>query len=127
MKGLQKFRNSRELGLQQESLALSYLQNKGLELVKRNYRSRWGEIDLIMLQPPAILVFVEVRFRKSSSFGSAKESITRPKQQRIKRTAAYFLLRHKKFQQLVSRFDVVAVATEQSGETCLDWIQHAFY
>ena len=57
-------------GEQAEAIALRYLQAKGLDLVERNYRCRFGEIDLIM-RDGKTLVFTEVRLRKSNAFGGA--------------------------------------------------------
>lgn len=69
-------------GTEAEQLALAFLQSKGLVLVAKNFRTRRGEIDLIMLDNK-VLVFVEVRFRSSISFGSAEESITAQKCHRL--------------------------------------------
>ncbi|WP_166396602.1 YraN family protein [Rubrobacter marinus] len=62
-----------ELG---ESLALGYLVRKGYELVERNYRTRHGEIDLI-LRGEDVLVFVEVKARRGRGFGDPLEAVTR--------------------------------------------------
>ena len=73
-----------------EQHAARYLQQQGLKPVAQNYRSRFGEIDLIM-QDGATLVFVEVRLRRSANFGGAAASIDARKQQRIIRTAQQYL------------------------------------
>ena len=73
-------------GAEAEQLALDFLQAKGLELVVKNFRTRRGEIDLIM-RDNAILVFVEVRFRSNLNFGTAEESITAQKCQRLSSAA----------------------------------------
>ena len=70
---------SRPGGAEAEDLACAWLQARGLRLLERNYRSRRGEIDLIM-QDGEQLVFVEVRYRASNRYGSAAESITSAKQ-----------------------------------------------
>lgn len=69
-----------------EQLALSYPQNNGLKLITRNLRQRSGEIDLIM-QDAKVLVFIKIRRRQSEQFGSALESVTYQKQQRLIQTA----------------------------------------
>jgi putative endonuclease len=77
-------------GAAAEALAAEFLQARGLSLVKRNYRCRGGEIDLIA-RDGATLVFVEVRLRSGSAFGGARESITATKRRRLKFAAGLFL------------------------------------
>lgn len=79
-----------------------------------------------MLHPPQHLVFVEVRYRKSSDFGSPMATVTPRKQQKIRRTAALFLQKHKRYQAMASRFDVVAILSGPSGIDEIQWIRHAF-
>jgi putative endonuclease len=69
-------------GADAEQLGREFLISKGLQFVAKNFRTRRGEIDLIMLDNK-VLVFVEVRFRSSISFGSAEESITAQKCHRL--------------------------------------------
>ena len=77
-------------GAAAEALAAEFLQARGLSVVKRNYRCRGGEIDLIA-RDGATLVFVEVRLRSSSDFGGARASITAAKRRRLKFAAGLFL------------------------------------
>jgi putative endonuclease len=77
-------------GAAAEALAAEFLQSRGLAIVKRNYRCRGGEIDLIA-RDGATLVFVEVRLRSSSAFGGARASITAAKRRRLKFAAGLFL------------------------------------
>ena len=95
-------------------------------MLRRNFSSRCGEIDLIMLHPPDQLVFVEVRFRQSAEFGSAKASVTRDKQTRIKQTAATFLQKNTRYQCFACRFDVVAITRSREEAVEIEWIRHAF-
>ena len=74
-------------GTAAEDLALRYLEARGLSLVTRNFRCRTGELDLIM-RDGEHLVFVEVRSRRSTRYGTPAESVTRTKQQRLLRAAA---------------------------------------
>lgn len=104
-----------ELGQQAEERALAYLQQQGLVLLARNYRCRAGEIDLIMRQQQ-LLVFVEVRSRRSAAFGGAAASVGRLKQQRLWRTAEHYLLRYAR--PPACRFDLVAI---DGG--ALSWLQ----
>ena len=77
-------------GVAAEELAARYLVTQGLHIVARNYRCRFGEIDLIARDGEA-LVFVEVRLRRSGRFGGALASITRAKQKKLMATARCYL------------------------------------
>lgn len=120
---------SRALGETVEQQVLDYLQRQGLKLIARNFHSRQGEIDLIMRDRDS-LVFVEVRYRKGSRFGSAAESVDPRKQQRLIQAAQYFLLRNPSLQALACRFDVVACSPEPGNFTrprlSIKWISDAF-
>jgi len=102
-----------------ESLACRYLEQQGLVLVERNYRCRTGEVDLIMRDGDC-LVFVEVRSRHNSRYGTPAETITRTKQRRLCRAAAHYLLTHRC--NTPCRFDVIAILQQQK----LEWIRDAF-
>lgn len=115
---------SYQLGQWAEEKASEYLQQKGLLLVEKNYRSRLGEIDLIM-KDSGVCVFVEVRLRNHKGYATVLESVTRAKQQKIIKTASYYLQTHRLSDKMVCRFDVIAVALE--GEQCsFDWVKQAF-
>jgi putative endonuclease len=105
-----------------ETLACEFLTKKGLICLARNYRCKTGEIDLIM-QDQDIFVFVEVRYRQPSSFASAIESISPQKQQKLIRTA-YFYLQQKKLFDQAFRFDTVTLSNLKSPD--FDWIPNAF-
>ena len=109
-------------GIVAEELALHYLEARGLTLVTRNFRCRSGELDLIMRDGEQ-LVFVEVRSRRYACYGTPAESVTRTKQQRLLRAAAFYLQRQRL--DLPCRFDVVAIL-QPDGEPQVEWIQDAF-
>ncbi len=111
------------LGRRGESAVASYLKRKGMSIVKRGYRCRQGEIDIIAREGD-VLCFVEVKTRSDSSFGSAAESITSEKMKRISYTALHYLARRKLRDQPV-RFDVVLVDTS-GPEMEIELIQNAF-
>jgi len=117
-------RNSRQQGQKAEQLALRHLQKQGLQLLKQNFHCRQGEIDLIMSQDENI-IFIEVRQRSQTRHGSALESITQQKQQRIIHTAHYYLQQHPKQASQPCRFDVVAIDGEENQEK-IQWLQNAF-
>ena len=110
-------------GASAETLACDYLRDAGLDLVARNVRSRFGEIDLVM-RDGATIVFVEVRYRRSNRYGAAAETIDARKQSRIRATAEQFLLRQPRLAQSPCRFDVLAV--EGEGPVEIHWLQNAF-
>ena len=78
------------------------------------------------MQHEAVLVFVEVRFRKHGRFASAAHSVDGRKQRKLCRTAAYFLRRHPKYQNTPVRFDVVAFDGPTHDDFELQWLRDAF-
>lgn len=94
------------LGRDAEARALVFLEQQGLSLIEKNFRCRAGEIDLIM-RDEQTLVFIEVRSRKNQHFGGAAASVGPVKQQRLWRTASFYLLRFP--QPPACRFDLVAI------------------
>lgn len=107
------------LGQEMEERACGFLQSHGLDLIERNYRTRRGEIDLVM-RDGGQLVFVEVRFRASQRFGGALASVDGRKQARLIAAARHYMLARN--YQGQARFDVVALeGTEQ-----VQWIRDAF-
>lgn len=108
-------------GAQAEHWAAQYLQQQGLKPVTANYRSRFGEIDLIM-RDGAALVFVEVRLRRNADFGGAAASIDTRKQQRLIRTAQQYLAGLTQIPPC--RFD--AVLMDDVRGTNVQWLKNAF-
>ena len=106
-------------GQEAEAIAAKYLKAQGLKLITSNYRSRFGEIDLIM-QNGESLVFIEVRLRKSKAFGGAEESITASKQHKIVITAEYYLQQHGN---QACRFDVILM--NKADAQNITWIKNA--
>ena len=119
---------SHSIGQQAENACCEYLKQQGLKLVAKNYRGHRGEIDIIM-QDGNTLVFVEVRFRKNSFYGSGLESVNIQKQQRILNTAEQYLQNETKLKN--GRIDVVAMSQKLQNEQTEDnysfeWIKNAF-
>ena len=108
-----------------ETLALGWLQARGLMLVERNYRvargpgAPGGEVDLIMRERDGTIVFVEVRVRRDTRFGGAAASVGVAKQQRLVFAATHFLRTLRALPPC--RFDVVAVDGER-----IEWLRAAF-
>ncbi len=105
-----------------ETYACFYLRKRGLRLIQRNYHCRGGEIDLIMRQQQC-LVFVEVRYRRSTHFGNAAETVSRRKQQRLIKTAYLYLQKHSLTQQ-ACRFDVITL--HGLHPIVIEWLPDAF-
>ena len=109
-------------GREAETEALKHMRQQGLRLVESNYSTRFGEIDLIMLDDET-LVFVEVRYRKQDRFGSALESVDWKKRDRLIKTAHCFLQKNHDHVTRPCRFDVIGLGRDQGK---IDWIQNAF-
>lgn len=106
-------------GKEAEQRAARLLTGHGLRELCRNYRCRGGEIDLIM-QDGEQRVFVEVRYRSRSDYGSAAESVHWGKQRRLTLAAQHYLL--KTGFSGPCRFDVVAI----DGNKAPSWLKNAF-
>ena len=104
-----------------EALAAQYLQKKRYKIAATNYRSRYGEIDLIVSNRK-YLVFVEVKLRKSDRFASAFEFVDSHKQDRIRTTAELYLSQFPT--ELQPRFDVIEIYAPQGTETLHPQINH---
>jgi putative endonuclease len=110
-----------QAGAHYESQARHFLERKGLRFIAANVHSRGGEIDLIM-KHGAVIVFVEVRYRRSNHFGSAAASVTRRKQQKLLHAASYWLARTSgSFDTVDCRFDVLAFTGNE-----IEWLTNAF-
>jgi putative endonuclease len=110
-----------ESGIAAEDAALAHLRAAGLELLARNVRYPFGEIDLVMREG-ATLAFVEVRFRRGKAFGGAAASVDAKKRRKLARAAQAWLAGHRAHARAPCRFDVVAVSP---GAGC-EWLRAAF-
>ena len=105
-----------------EALVAEYLEARGCRIVEKEWRCRFGEIDLIAEQEGTLL-FVEVKLRKSAAFAEALEFVDRHKQERIRRTAELYLCEHPE-QTKQPRFDVIEVYAPFGTETKRPEIRH---
>lgn len=108
-------------GAQAERWAADFLQKQGLTLITQNYRSRYGEIDVIMQDGDA-LIFVEVRQRSRADYGGAAASIDQHKQQKLIRTAQHYLTQLARTPPC--RFDVVLMDDAEGHNA--QWLKNAF-
>lgn len=106
-----------------EQIALDYLIGKGYSPVERNYRTRYGEVDLI-LRSGDTLVFVEVKLRRGLEFGDPLDSVTPRKQKTIRNLAeSYLVEREPDFEEV--RFDVVGILETRGGME-IQHVENAF-
>lgn len=110
-----------QLGVWGEALAAEYLRKKRYRVVASRFRSRFGEIDLIV-RNREYLVFVEVKLRKNSDFAQAREFVDGKKQARIRTTASMYLALHPTEQK--TRFDVIEIYAPDGMETVRPVINH---
>lgn len=101
------------LGRRGESDALAYLESRGFKLVERNYRTRFGELDLITISPTGGLVFVEVKARMRSEVGSPLEQIDQCKVSHLTKAIALYADHHQ-CQEKQSRLDAIGIRYEIS-------------
>ena len=107
-----------------ECLAVRFLRRRGYRIVERNYRCRYGEIDLVALDGDEI-VFVEVKTRSSTAFGSPTEAVTYTKRRRLAQAARdYCNRRH--LADPSCRCDVVAILVPAGGKPEIELFRDAF-
>lgn len=115
--------NSHSIGAQSELLAKDFLSQQGLTFVAQNYRCPQGEIDLIFKDAKQ-WVFVEVKNRKNSLFGSPAEWVTKSKQRKLILAAQHYIACHKISSRDAMRFDVVGIT--QLNAQRIEWFKNAF-
>src|SRR3989339_670419 len=101
----------RSFGNSGEELAASFLQKQGFKILKRQYRSPFGEIDLIAEDPKRWIVFVEVKPRRSLESGYPEEAVTEQKRRHLEASGEYFL-EEQALERRPYRFDVIAIVQE---------------
>ncbi len=100
--------NKRKIGAEGEERAENYLLSLGFEIITRNWGIKSGEIDIIARSPESDFVFVEVKFVKSGTYGSAPFKATPSKIKQVHRVADLFLKEHNMIGKTV-RVDVIAI------------------
>ena len=114
---------NQSLGKAGEDAAAVYLKGKGCRILKRNFKCRLGEVDIIACDG-ATICFVEVKTRSSEDFGVPQEAVSRKKQAQISKAALYYLKTKKLFEKS-ARFDVVSVLYKDNVPK-IDLIENAF-
>ncbi len=100
-----------DFGRRNEELAAEFLKKNGYRILKRNYRCKTGEIDIIA-KDKGTICFVEVKARSNQNFGLPQEAVDRYKQKQIGKAAVSFLSSHALFGKS-ARFDVVSVLWQE--------------
>ena len=111
--------NNQTLGKLGEQIAVSYLRNQGYKIIETNFYKKWGEIDIIAIEPKAskgkgVLVFVEVKTRREFDFITPEESISSKKISSLKKTALFYKNSHKDFPEVL-RIDFVGVVLNKEN------------
>ena len=101
-------------------MAVRYLENHGVKIVERNFRNRYGEIDIIGYDGE-YLVFFEVKYRKNLQKGSPFEAVSPKKCHTICRVADYYRMKNGIGDYVPMRFDVIAICGNET-----DWLRNAF-
>ena len=99
--------NKRNIGTRYENMAVEYLLSQGHTIIKRNYRTRLGEIDIIS-KDNSTIVFTECKYRSNNRYGYAIEAVDVRKQHKISRVALFFCSRYG-YTSFPCRFDVIGI------------------
>jgi putative endonuclease len=114
--------NKKEIGFLAEELVKSYLLKSKYEILERNYRTKFGEIDIIAYDRiDDAIVFVEVRYRSDSSYGSPQETVNYYKQLKIINSALVYI-KNKNLKEVNYRFDIISVTEDNK----IEHIKNAF-
>ncbi|MCK4650725.1 YraN family protein [Candidatus Babeliales bacterium] len=114
---------TRQLGIDGELIIANFLEKKNFKILAKNYRTKYGEIDLIA-QKGELIVFVEVKTRKTRYFPISTVVTTR-KQKKIIKTAKFFILSNNVIDK-VCRFDIATIVQYSSGHE-IEYIENAFF
>ena len=117
------------LGRHGEEIACRYLRSKGYVILEKNFRSRYGELDIIARQG-GVITFVEVKTRRNRRFGEPFEAVTLRKQERVRRMASAWLMTQRDesaHAERIYRFDVISIVlADDGGMKTLEHIEDAF-
>lgn len=112
--------NKRVLGFDKEFIASEYLKERGLEILDKNFSSSHAEIDIIA-RDGNYIVFVEVKYRKSTLYGYPLEAVGYSKQKRIMNAARFYLYKNHYSVNTYIRFDCIGICGDN-----IEWIKNAF-
>lgn len=112
--------NKRQTGTEYETIAVKYLEEQGVRIVERNFRNRFGEIDIIGYDND-YLVFFEVKYRRDERKGNPVEAVSYKKCHTICRVADFYRMKHGIGEFMPIRFDIIAVCGTE-----IQWYRNAF-
>ncbi|GAM11431.1 hypothetical protein OR1_03747 [Geobacter sp. OR-1] len=115
---------NQRVGSQGEDLATAFLEWQGYVILERNYRCKGGEVDIVAKEGKTV-VFVEVKTRRTASYGVPQLSVTPFKQRQIMKASLTWLASHRQLE-APARFDVIAIILHGDGEPAFDHIRNAF-
>lgn len=113
----------KDLGIKGENIAVNFLTKKGYSILQRNFKSPFGEIDIIARDGDTI-VFIEVKTRRDDIFGYPFEAVTKRKIHKLKNSALFYLKKQRK--ESPARFDVLSIFSTDSGSFTIEHIPDAF-
>lgn len=116
--------NNITLGARGEAIAAAYLLGQKFTILARNFRSKAGEVDIVARDGKTI-VFVEVKTRRTLSFGPPQASVNPFKQRQISKAALTWLAKNR-LHDAAARFDVIAILLRDHQVPEIDHIRNAF-
>ncbi|WP_029321780.1 YraN family protein [Butyrivibrio sp. AE3004] len=117
--------NKRETGTYYENLACEYIMENGAEILLRNFRSKKGEIDIVA-KDGRYLIFIEVKYRTTSRYGTAEAAVNYRKQKVICRVSDYYMKRFGIDVGTPVRYDVIAIWVDEMSAAHIRWHKNAF-
>ena len=111
--------NRKKTGTAYEEIAANYLKERGIRIVRKNYRIAQGEIDLIGENDNNDIIFIEVKYRKTASYGEPWEAVSIHKQKKISAVARQYCYKFKIKKQV--RFDIISICGTE-----ITWFKNAF-
>ena len=112
--------NKRKTGKKYEDMAAEYLKANGYRIIEQNFYTHYGEVDIIG-ENEGFLAFIEVKYRKSTKYGTPFEAINARKMKNIRNSAVYYMYSKGVSQMKPVRFDVVAILDDR-----IELIKNAF-
>lgn len=117
-------KSHRQIGNEAEDLACNFLQNKGWEILDRNYYSGHSEIDIIA-RHGEVIVFLEVKMRSTTQFGKPVEFVNEQKIEHVFRAAEHWA-REQELQHSPMRFDVIGILKRKGKDPEINHIPDAY-
>lgn len=113
-----------KLGERGEALAWNFLKKMGYAILEKNYRTRFGEIDVIAVKDDS-LIFIEIKTRRNHHFGLPAEAVDWRKRQKMIRVAESYL-QQKKMENREARFDILSITWDGTTEPHFEILDNAF-